>query len=219
MQVIGLDLAGSPKRRTGACALTPELRCELAVLGTDREVLEFTTSRSPALVAIDAPLFLPRGRPTLAHRSGPHFRACDLELRRRRIPFFPITLGPMRLLTRRGMRIAAGLQELGVPVHECFPGASQDLLGIPRKRADLPGLRAGLLAAGLTGDIARAGLTHDELDAATAALTALLFLQGRGEAIGDPSEGLMILPAGPRRAPPAGTSNDRAPTSPPIRPG
>ena len=154
----------------------------------------------PALVIIDAPLSLPRGRATLDDRWGPHFRECDRELRRRRIPFFPLTLGPMRTLTERGMRLAATLAAQGIPAVEGYPGASQDLLGIPRKGASVNALRRGLLALGLEGDLRRRDLSHDELDAATIAWVGREHLAGRSLVIGDPSEGLMVLPR-PRRSP------------------
>ena len=89
----------------------------------------------PGLVVIDAPLSLPRGRKTIEDRSGPHLRECDRELLRRKVPFFPLTLGPMRMLTVRGMRIARALSKRGFPVVEGYPGGAQDILGLPRKKA------------------------------------------------------------------------------------
>jgi len=57
----------------------------------------------PDLIAIDAPLNLPPGRKSLDDKNGEHFRPCDRELQKRGIRFFPITLGPMRSLTQRGI--------------------------------------------------------------------------------------------------------------------
>ncbi|HME19265.1 MAG TPA: hypothetical protein VKF15_06005, partial [Nitrososphaerales archaeon] len=136
-KVVGIDLAGSEKRDTGFCSMDVRMLCSTSVLHTDDEILEKTTAAHPMVVSIDAPLFLPRGRESLEVRGPPHFRECDLELRRMRIRFFPISLGPMRMLTARGMRLRAELEREGLEVIESFPGAIQDILGIPRKQAGL----------------------------------------------------------------------------------
>jgi uncharacterized protein len=195
---VGLDLAGSPRRRTGVCVLVGA-HAALSVAFGDEEVRAVVARARPRLVIIDAPLSLPRGRATIEDRSGPHLRECDRELLRRRIRFFPLTLGPMRMLTERGMRLAAEFREGGVAVVEGYPGASQDLLRIPRKHAGLPALRRGLLRLGLRGDVAEPERTHDELDAATIAWVGREHLAGRAWVIGDPTEGLMVLPR-PRRS-------------------
>ena len=176
----------------------------------------------PALLIIDAPLSLPRGRENIEDRSGPHLRACDRELLRRKIRFFPLTLGPMRMLTERGMRLAAEFRSAGFEVVEGYPGAAQDLLGIPRKGAGLAALRRGLRQLGLRGDLVRSALTHDELDAATIAWVGRRYLAGGALVIGDPHEGLMVLPrpshrrTGRARPPRVGTAIG-GPRRPPRR--
>jgi predicted nuclease with RNAse H fold len=162
------------------------------VVFSDEEIVRLVAQAGPDLVPIDAPLTLPAGRTTIQDRSGGHFRPCDLALRQRGIRFFPVTLGPMRLLTERGMAIEAQIQALGYRVAECYPGASQDLWGLPRQHRDLPGLLKGLAALGVKG--LAEPITGDALDAATAALTGRWFLQGKGEIIGG-EEGI-ILPVG-----------------------
>jgi len=194
--VIGLDLAGSPVRNTGCCILTGSRSARTSVLHSDQDILTAVSEVRPALVLIDAPLSLPRGRATIDDRSGPHFRECDRELRRLGIRFFPLTLGPMRMLTERGMRLAGTLRSRGYRVEEGYPGGAQDLLGIPRKQTGTPALQRALRRLGLGGDVARRPLTHDELDAATLAWVARRFLEGTARAIGDPSEGIMVLPQG-----------------------
>jgi len=146
-------------------------------------------------VAIDAPLSIPLGRRSIEDRTGPHLRAADRELQRLGVRFFPITLGPMRMLTNRGLRLQRGLARHGVRCIEVYPGAAQDLWGIPRKQAGLEKLRRGLIRRGATGDVERDDLTHDELDAVTCALVGRVFLDGDFLAIGRPDEGLMILPS------------------------
>lgn len=210
--VVGLDLAGSPRRDTGACVMAGPRRLRAAVLATDQEILGFVTAARPALVVIDAPLSLPRGRRTIEDRSGPHLRSCDRELLRLRLPFFPLTLGPMRMLTVRGMKLAAALRRRGVEVLEGYPGGAQDLLGLPRKKAGVALLQRRLRGRGLGGDLDRRELTHDELDAVTIAWVGWNFLRGDGMLIGDPSEGLMLLPE-PRARRSLGTAASRHPSA------
>lgn len=196
MRYIGLDLAGSPKRPTGACAIDGRLRVLCCVLYSDKEILEFVRESRTKYVAVDAPLALPKGRHCLGEhcRGRAHFRACDRVLMRMGIKFFPITIGPMRTLTARGIRLMKILKLLPVKVFETYPGAAQDLLGIPRKQHGLQALQQGLMGIGCRGDIARRDLTGDELDAINCALVAREYARGSYLAIGDPSEIMMILP-------------------------
>ncbi|MGD1100236.1 MAG: DUF429 domain-containing protein [Thermoplasmata archaeon] len=193
-RVVGLDLAGSPNRDTGACVMDGPRRLRATVLHSNREIIEFARSARPELVVIDAPLSLPRGRRTIEDRTGPHLRECDRELLRMKVPFFPLTLGPMRMLTVRGMSLAEELSGLGMTVVEGYPGGAQDILGWPRKKAGVEVLQRRLQREGLGGEVLRRPLTHDELDAVTIAFVGWNFLKGQGRLIGDPTEGLMLLP-------------------------
>lgn len=199
-RVAGVDLAGSPHRSTGYCVLDGPRTISARVLGDDRSIREAIVSDQPALVVIDAPLSLPRGRRSIEDRSGPHLRACDRELTRLGIRFFPVTLGPMRMLTARGLRLSSFLTRRGFAVLEGYPGGSQDRLGLPRKKAGAPRLQRALVHHGLGGVLLRRPLTHDELDAVTIAWTGRLYLKGRGLLVGDPKEGVMLLPRAPRRS-------------------
>lgn len=192
---MGLDLAGSPRRTTGFCLLGRGPKVRVAALHTDEEIMEATRAARPQVVSIDAPLSLPHGRRTIDDRSGPHLRSADRELLRLGIRFFPLTLGPMRMLTSRGLNLRQRFEAEGFRTIESYPGAAQDLLGIPRKQAGNEALRRGLLRVGLRGDLERRDLTHDELDGITCALVGRAYLRGDFFAIGDPNEGLMILPS------------------------
>ncbi|MDR4463183.1 MAG: DUF429 domain-containing protein [Nitrospira sp.] len=99
--VIGIDLAGSPKRPTGICVLR-NLTTEAHVVFSDDDILDFVKEARPTLVPIDAPLSLPKRRRTVHDRSGEHLRECDRELLCRGIRFFPVTLDPMRMWTAVG---------------------------------------------------------------------------------------------------------------------
>jgi len=196
MKYVGLDLAGSVTRSTGVCIIDHRMRVRCSIEHSDHDILTAIQKSGTRIVAIDAPLALPHGRHCLGEhcRGRTHFRACDKVLTRMRIKFFPITIGPMRTLTARGIRLARKLHQARIETVETYPGAAQDLLGIPRKQHDLRGLQAGLKRLGCSGDIDERCLTGDELDAISCALVAKEYAEGHYLAIGDPSEIMMILP-------------------------
>jgi predicted nuclease with RNAse H fold len=100
----------------------------------------------------------------------------------------------MQMLTRRGIKLAAALRNAGCKVIESYPGAAQDILGIPRKKTSLEELKQGLWRAGITGDFLTADITHDEVDAITSALVGLFHLADDYIALGTPSEDYLIVP-------------------------
>jgi hypothetical protein len=168
------------------------MRARAWVAFADEEILGVVEQARPDLVPIDAPLTLPRGRTTIQDRAGEHFRDCDRELLRRGIRGFPITLGPMRMLTERGLVLKVKIEALGYRPVECYPGAAQDVWGIPRQHRDRRGLRQGLERLGVKG--LTEAMTGDELDAVTAALVGRWFLLGKGEILGGETGILMPLP-------------------------
>jgi predicted nuclease with RNAse H fold len=191
LTVVGIDLAGVPHRPTGACLLANS-RALTLLLYDDQEILSFIRENEPDLIAVDAPLCLPPGRKSMADKNAAHFRPCDEELRRRKIPFFPITLGPMRGLTERGINLKRHLEAEGFCVIEIYPGGAQDVWRIPRVKASLLGLRKGLERLGIKG--LKAGASGHELDAVTGALAGLLFLKGKAEVLGDFKTGAIVMP-------------------------
>jgi len=168
------------------------LRVSTCLAYSDDDIVWRVIETKPEVVAIDAPLALPRGRESLARRNNIHLRECDRELLRMGIKFFPLTLGPMRQLTERGILLKDALEKKGLMVIETYPGAAQDILGISRKGKGLDKLAEGLGLAGVRGLIGT--MSGDELDAVTCALVGIMYLRGEHRAIGDPAEMLMILP-------------------------
>jgi predicted nuclease with RNAse H fold len=196
-RVVGVDLAGSSTRNTGICLLRGMTVVDHATLFSDEEILAFIENASPDLIApdliaIDAPLSLPPGRKSIEERTGEHFRLCDRELLKKRIRFFPITLGPMRSLTTRGIRLKELLVLRGYEVIEIYPGAAQDIWGIVRKQGGLSKLRKGLERLGLKG--LSKTMNGDELDAVSGALVGRLHLQGRSNVLGNFGDGAIVLP-------------------------
>ncbi len=195
MLTVGLDLAGVETRPTGFCRLIG-MEAATSLVYTDQEILRIIGEAKPLVVAIDAPLSLPPGRKSLEERTGVHLRESDRELLRRRIKFFPITLGPMRKLTVRGIKLRGILESTGLKAIEVYPGGAQDILGIPRKHQGLDKLKAGLEALGIKG--LKNGLSDHELDAVTCAFVGNLFLEGKSVAYG-PVEDAIIMPEGERQ--------------------
>jgi len=185
------------KRPTGACIINDRRYVHCSIVHSDEEILELVRKSGARVVAIDAPLALPFGRHCLGEhcRGRQHFRTCDLALGRMGIRGFPITIGPMRMLTRRGIRVRRKMESRRLRVIETYPGASQDILGIGRKQDGLELLQNSLKELGCRGEIMRRDLTGDELDAVSCALVAKDYSRGRYLAVGNPFEIMMILPS------------------------
>jgi predicted nuclease with RNAse H fold len=167
----------------GASATTKSIR-------TDEELIRETLAAKPDLVSIDSPLSLPEG---YGAPNVPIYRKCELALKRMGISVFWCLLPSMAMLTRRGIKLATALREAGCKVIESYPGAAQDILGIPRKKASLQELKWGLSRAGITGDFLTAHITHDEVDAITSALVGLFYLADDYIALGTPAEDYLIV--------------------------
>jgi len=189
MTIVGLDLAGVESRPTGFCILAG-MKAETSLMYTDREILGEIKESRPSVVAIDAPLSLPLGRKSLEERTSVHLRECDRELLKRGIRFFPVTLGPMRKLTKRGINLRHILEAEGFIVIEAYPGGAQDILGIPRKQKGLENLRTGLESLGIEG--LNSQMSDHELDAVTCAYVGKLFLEEQAVTYGDPNDGIAM---------------------------
>ena len=188
MKAVGIDLAGVETRPTGFCVLDGSLNADACLLYTDKEIIEAVIKAESDVVAVDAPLALPKGRESLEIRNDVHLRECDRQLIRMGIRFFPLTLGPMRKLTERGIRLKKVLEKRNLKVIETYPGAAQDILKIKRK-SNLEELRIGLKKLGIKGLDDKNG---DELDATTCALVGKMYLEGKYLAIEDEKEILMV---------------------------
>ena len=192
MSVVGLDLAGVESRPTGFCILG-DMKAETSLVYTDEEILAKIRESNPRVVAIDAPLSLPPGRKSIKERTNVHLRESDRELLKRGIRFFPVTLGPMRKLTERGISLKRILEAEQFAVIEAYPGGAQDVLGIPRKQKGLDNLKAGLENLGIEG--LNNQMSDHELDAVTCAYVGKLFLEGQAVTYGDPKDGI-VMPKG-----------------------
>lgn len=196
--VVGIDLTGSETKPSGWCVLRGTF-AETDMIGSDDEIISRILSTAPALVSINSPLCIPAGRIRVEDDDPTRskfgiMRRCERELKRRGINVYPCLLPSMQGLTRRGIGLAARLRDFGITVIESYPGAAQDIMGIPRKGAGEEFLRQGLMDFGILGRFATEAVRHDELDAITSALVGSFFLAGKCEALGGDSEDPLIIP-------------------------
>ncbi|MBA7486500.1 hypothetical protein ES707_22060 [subsurface metagenome] len=174
MRVVGIDLTGSQERRSGVACLDDERRVLTARLKSDLDIENFILDTTPNLVSIDSPLSLPENPKKI-------YRDCELELKRRGIGVYWCLLPSMKALTMRGISLANRLRKKDIAVIESYPGAAQDILNIPRKSKGVEKLASALAEYGIVGNL---DVTHDELDAITAAIVGILYLRGEYEALG-----------------------------------
>ena len=199
-RVVGIDLTGSERRATG-WAILNGLQAVTQSIVTDHDLIQRTLAANPDIVSIDSPLSVPEGWSHDQERlveGAPIYRKCELALKRMGISVFWCLLPSMQSLTMRGMRLAEELRKHGLNVIESYPGAAQDILGIPRKGSSLEELKWGLNRAGIDGPYLKGRVTHDEVDAITSALVGLFYLADDYIALGTPKEDYLIVPRSPK---------------------
>jgi len=196
-RIVGIDLTGSERRATGWALLEGNAASTVA-LKTDEELIRETVAAKPDIVSIDSPLSFPEGVTDCdCVGDSPIYRKCELALKRMGISVFWCLLPTMKGLTTRGMRLAAEFRKRGLRVIESYPGAAQDLLGIPRKGSSLEELKQGMGRIGISGPYLTDRVTHDEVDAITSALVGLFYLADDYIALGTPTEDYLIVPRSP----------------------
>jgi uncharacterized protein len=169
---------------------------------TDQDILAVAALAvmSGGAVAVNAPLTLPLGRCCLdddcrcRHEPGVRSRQLERDLRRMGIPILATAV--IKILARRGLRLAAALRAAGCEPLEAYPVATLRLLGLPTtgKRTELGRRRIQAALQPLVPGLDHPRASEHELDAVACALTAQLWLTGRARAVGLPEEGLMAVP-------------------------
>jgi predicted nuclease with RNAse H fold len=181
--VIGIDLAGLSRNPTGWALLKGNV-VKPSLLYTDREIIENTIRNHPALIAIDAPLSLPK--------KGEFFRKADREMIRKGYRVFPPKLPAMKKLALRAIRLNRLIEEKMYKAIEVHPTSTRKALQMPLK--DWKAIQEILKTLGLKGELEMRPLATHEIDAVTAALTAVLHLKSQTERVGDDEEGYIIVP-------------------------
>lgn len=206
-QFVGIDLTSSSNKPSACAALDADLSIiRLGLLSTDPEIVATMDKIQPAIVAIDAPLSLPKGLCCLEQgcSCGQALplagRACERELARLGIPcFFTTKRSIIKAMVYRAIALSSELSGRGYEVIEIYPHASKVRLfgkSIPSKLtpAGLTALRARVAALMPNLASKAAELSHDLCDALIAAYTAYLYVRGMAEPVGDAEEGLIFIP-------------------------
>jgi predicted nuclease with RNAse H fold len=198
---VGIDLAGVEHRETGVAVLRGGRLERLTSAGTDAEILALARLAGPGgTVAVNAPLTRPLGRCCLdddcrcRHDPGTRSRQLERELGRMKIPTLATAL--IKVLARRGGRLAGALRGLGYEPLEVYPFATLRLLGLPTAGKKTPQGRRRIYRAlrPLVPGLRHPRASEHQLDAVVCALTAQLWRQGRTRTVGLPEEGLMTIP-------------------------
>ena len=180
--IIGIDLAGVPKNPTG-WALWKNKVISIGHLYKNEEILKHLTNFEPNLVAIDAPLSLPK--------KGA-MRKADREMYRLGYPVFPPRFPAMEKLALRAIEITRQIKRKGLDIIEVHPASTRKALKMPPK--DRKEIQNIFIRMGLEGDLKTRTLKPHEIDATTAALTGYLYLQEKVELVGDEEEGYIVVP-------------------------
>ena len=198
---VGVDLAGVEHRETGLALLRGGRLELLTSAGDDGEILRFVAvAGREATVAINAPLTRPRGRCCLdddcpcRHDPGTRSRQVERDLGRMRVPTLATAL--IKVLARRGHRLAQAMRQAGWEPLEVYPFATLRLLGLPTagKRTPLGRRRIQQALRALVPGLDHPDASEHQLDAVVCALTAQLWREGRTRTVGAPDEGLMTIP-------------------------
>jgi predicted nuclease with RNAse H fold len=186
--VVGIDLASAPEHgakrynRVGLAALDEGLTLFEAKAGRflDEDILDFVRLAKATVVAIDSPLSVP---------AVGSLRDIDRIMLKRGFRPYPPLLPSMVALTARGIALRSILESERIDVIEVYPGAAQDVLGLPRKQSSVERLANGLASLGIRPLAKRDG---DILDAVTASFVGRCYLTGMYEALG-PSHDVQVI--------------------------
>jgi predicted nuclease with RNAse H fold len=179
---IGIDLAAASENPTGWARLK-DGAVKTSLVYADSEILETIARNAPALIAIDAPLSLPK--------KGEFFRKADREMIKKGYRVFSPNLPTMKKLTLRAVRLNSLIEENAYKTIEVHPTSTRKALQMPLK--DWKTIQEIIKTLGLKGELETRPLAIHEIDAVTAALTATLHLKNQTEPIGD-EEGYIIVP-------------------------
>ena len=208
MSVLGVDLRASRKKPSSVAILDSYSHLtELGSFYEDIELMKLVDDLRPDLVAIGAPLNLPSGfccldqscdcRFSVPDRKG---RLLELELAKMGISCFYTNKGSIiRELIYRGILLSQNLRGAGYNVIEVYPHATKMLLfgdKVPPKNSAVSvSYMIGHLTPLVSGMEKHADdLDRNSCDAIINAYTGQLHAQSNTDVLGDPEEGILVLP-------------------------
>ena len=180
--IVGIDLAGVSKNPTG-WTLWRNKAVSACHLYSNNEIIRESVTPKPTIIAIDAPLSLPK--------KG-MMRKADMQMHKLGYPVFPPRFRAMEKLTLRAIEISQKIIKDGFSIIEVHPTSTRKALKMPPK--DWSKVQKGFVGMGLEGDIKDRALSPHELDAVTAALTGYLHLNRKTQLIGNTKEGYIVVP-------------------------
>ena len=208
----GLDPSASAGKPSGAALIDRQGRLIQAVHAkTDADIIGFFSQQKIHALAIDAPKGLPMGMGLCCLQDHPvcdceltSLGQCERELQRRGVSLYPVTKNAFaKGWIRRGLLLYLRFQSIGISCEEVYPAGCKRRL-FPKEIWSKPksGVKARtqlqtLLRRRIKGiPTLKNGLLSDhKLDAIIAAYCVYLYHEKkRGERLGDPSEGQIILP-------------------------
>ena len=208
MAVLGVDLRASRKKPSSIAILDSQSHLtELASFFEDSELIKLVDDIHPDLVAIGAPLNLPSGFCCLDQSCECQFsepnrkgRLLELELAKMGISCFYTNKGSIiRDLIYRGIELSKTLRAAGHTVIEVYPHASKMLLFgdkvPPKNSAASISYMIGHLTPLVSGMEEHADdLDRNSCDSIINAYTGQLHAQSNTDILGDPDEGILVLP-------------------------
>lgn len=206
--LFGVTLRISPSHPSSLAVLNHQSQLvHLAPFNTDPELLQLVGTYQPTLIAIGSPLCLPTGLPDLEPSSNTRAappenrgRQLERELSSIGIPCFFTSRGSViRPLIYRGIGLKGEFHLRGYEVIEVYPHATRVILfgeqALPPKgsrsvaflKETLPSLINGL-------EPYIDSLDKHTGDALLNAYTALLHMREGTDQLGNPHEGLLVIP-------------------------
>jgi len=204
---LGIDLTSKEAKPSACLGLDRQLNLTyLGFLNNDSDFLQVARKYRFELIAIDAPLSLPKGLCCLEQScpcqpiSEAKGRKCERELAKLGIPcYFTTKKSIIKAMVYRGIRLKTELEAMGYDVIEIYPYGSKVRLwgkNIPKKttKAGREFLRYHIsqLLPSLIPHVYK--FNDDMCDAAIAAYTAFLHSQGKTKLCGEAEESTICLP-------------------------
>lgn len=168
---LGIDLAAKEKNPTGFCTIIGD-QVNAITMYSNKQIVESIHKINPTIIAIDAPLIKEKIKNRNADQLLKPYGA------------MPPTMPSMKLLTKRGTKLAQTLEKQEYRIIEVFPTATAKILGFYDKN--------------YTNSLKKLHMENvlnnkHEYDAYLCSLTARLYDIGKTEEVGD-EHGKIIIP-------------------------